>query len=281
MQFSVKSLLMQTDNYKILEPNSINGDVIMGFFDVIHKGHKKLFSNLNASIITFYKIPRKTSINSFDRRIKNLTELGFKNIYVVPEHELKLTAETFIKKYLCNVKTLIIGSDFKLGCDFKPITIFSNLVNLKLINYDDKYSTTKIKHALANGECELIFELTGKYFEITHIVNHGNRLGHQLGYPTTNFNFDTTYFLAPGIYYSHTIIDGIEYKSVSVMIKNKILNNKELDVLETHILDFDADLYDREITVKIIKKINNTRKFDNIDDLISFIKLNVLYVKTL
>lgn len=272
---------MPIQNYKILEPNSINGDVIIGFFDVIHLGHKKLFSNLNASIITFYKIPRKSSINSFEKRVQDLLNMGFKNIYVVPEDELKLTAEIFIKKYLCNAKTVTVGSDFKLGCDFKPITIFANLLNIKLIDYDDMYSTTKIKHALANGECELIHELTGKYFELSHIVNHGNRLGHQIGFPTINFNFEKTYFLAQGIYYSQTIINNKQYKSVSVMIKDKILNNHKLEVLETHILDFDGDLYDQEITVKIIKKINNTRKFDNLDDLIEFIELNVLYVKKL
>lgn len=273
--------MMPIDNYKILEPNSINSDVIIGFFDVIHLGHKKLFSNLNASIITFYKIPRKSSINPFKKRIQALRNLGFKNIYVVPEDELKLTAEIFIKKYLCNAKTITVGSDFKLGCDFKPITIFANLLNINLIDYDETYSTTKIKHALADGDCELIHKLTGKYFELSHVVNHGNRFGHQLGFPTINFNFENSYFLAPGIYYSHTIIKNKQYKSVSVMIKDKMLNNQKMEVLETHILDFNGDLYDQEITVKIIKKINDTRKFNNLDDLIDFIKLNVLYVKNL
>lgn len=95
-------------------------------------------------------------------------------------------------------------------------------------------------------------------------VIRGKQRGRNLGYPTANIKVSG---VSEGIYISVTTINGLEYKSVTFIGSAKTFGEKDV-FAETYILDFNKDIYDQEIEVKLIKKIRNNKKFDTIDNLV-------------
>ncbi|MGL4951287.1 MAG: riboflavin kinase [Mycoplasma sp.] len=274
---------MKMCNYQILENQKIQDKVIIGFFDIIHKGHYELFKNhIDASVITFKNIPHKSlPLNSLETRVSNLMELGFKNIYVFDIVKNNMSALSFVQKYLLNTKAVIVGSNFVFGNDHLNIGSFSSMINLCLYPYNEEYSTSIIKNLLKNGEIEKVNNLLISEFSISHIVNHGNKIGRQIGFPTANFNFIDGSYLASGIYLTKTLIDEKWYKSVTVSIKDKQIPNIKCDVIETHVIDFIGNLYDKEITVKFIDHLGNMVKPKSMDDLTNIIKSYVDKVRNM
>lgn len=253
---------------KALLPDTLRGKVIIGYFDVIHKGHLKLFTCQPASIITFDLIPHKQNpLNTLDTRIKNLASYGFKDIYVLSPEQMNLTAQQFVEKYLLDTEQIIVGSDFKFGKDFKTLEDFIPPLNVLEIKYDINYSTSKIKALLASGEITAVNQMLPHDFQISHLVEHGNKLGRELGFPTINFNYEQGSFLGSGIYFTSSIINKKVYRSVTTSMKQKKVADKTIDVIETYILDIDEDLYGQEIQVIFHHKIADLKKFDSFEEL--------------
>lgn len=253
---------------KTLSPNTLQGKVIIGYFDVIHKGHLRLFAHQPSSIITFDLIPHKQNpLNSLAARVQNLAAYGFKEIYVLSPEQMNSAADQFVSEYLLKTQQIIVGSDFKFGKDFKSIKDFTPPLNVLEITYDNNYSTTKIKALLAQGEVTTVNQMLPHDFKISHIVEHGNKLGRELGFPTVNFNYEHGSFLGSGIYYTSCIVNNEIYRSVTTSMKQKKVASKTFDVIETYILDFNQDLYGQKIEVVFHNKIGQLEKFDSFDKL--------------
>lgn len=108
-------------------------------------------------------------------------------------------------------------------------------------------------------------------FEITDKVVSGNGLGSTIDMPTINFLIDETKYVdLPdyGVYGSVVILpDGSQKYGVSNLGLCPTVSSSQECRLETHILDFNEDLYDKTITVKLVKFIRETRKFDSLEQL--------------
>ena len=132
----------------------------------------------------------------------------------------------------------------------------------------DAVSSTRIRELLANGDVETANDLLGYNYYMKGEVVHGKELGRQMGIPTANLLFrDNAAALAHGIYYTKTEIDGKEYISVSnVGIRPTVENTKRVN-LETHILDFDGDVYGKTIKVSFCGRGRGERTFENVDAL--------------
>ncbi len=102
-------------------------------------------------------------------------------------------------------------------------------------------------------------------------VIRGKQRGRNLGYPTANIKVSG---VSEGIYVSHTFINGLVHKSVTFIGSAKTFGEKDV-FAETYILDFDNDIYDQDIEIKLIKKIRSNKKFDTIDALVLQIKKDV------
>ncbi|MGL4950570.1 MAG: riboflavin kinase [Mycoplasma sp.] len=265
---------MKSKNWEHLTDQIINQDIIIGFFDVIHKGHFQLLNNhKDATLITFDNIPHKSKpIHSLNERINALTEFGLNNIFVFDIDTNNMTAKEFTNKYLSNSSKVIVGEDFKLGSDFKSIHDFKDDIKLEIYPYLEKYSTSKIKELLMDSNIKEVNELLIKPFELTNTVSHGNKLGRELGFPTANFNYTNGQYLGSGIFMTKTLVNEKWYRSVTVSIKDKKIPSLTCDVIETHIIDFNGDLYDKEITVSFLEHIGNMQKTNNIEELKAVIK---------
>jgi riboflavin kinase/FMN adenylyltransferase len=107
-------------------------------------------------------------------------------------------------------------------------------------------------------------------------VKKGKERGKTLGFPTANIKVDKT--IPEGIYASEVLMDGVLYKSTTFIGTVKTYNEKEF-ILESYILDFNEDIYGKEITVVLYKKIRNNKKFDSENLLIEQIKKDIEFTR--
>ena len=96
-------------------------------------------------------------------------------------------------------------------------------------------------------------------------VIHGKKIGRALGFPTANMSLDG-YEVERGVYRSHVVIDGVEYRAMSNVGIRPSVGGKEL-LLETHVIDFRGDLYGRRLCVTLVEKIRDEKRFSSISDL--------------
>lgn len=106
-------------------------------------------------------------------------------------------------------------------------------------------------------------------FKLNGTVIKGKARGKALGFPTANFKVKLS--TSPGTYLSFTVVDNIEYPSITFIGTVDTFDEKDF-VGESYILGFDKDIYGKEIEVKIIKKLRDNQKFESEGKLIDQMK---------
>ena len=253
---------------KFIKENSLNRKkVIIGFFDLIHKGHLKLFNNnLDAVVLIFVNVPsKKNNINSVERRIENLKKIGFRKIFVYDVRQ-NIKAYEFYKRYLTKVKLIISGDDCRIGCDKRLISEIIPARKLMLVERNSVYSTTRIKEWLMNGYIERANESLHFPLTIKKIVNYGNQFGKAIGYRTINFNLRQNFPLKKGVYLSYAYINKKKYRSLSFWGVSSNSKN-DIAIFETHVLNFDKNVYGKIVTVEPIEFLAEPKKVDSINEL--------------
>ncbi|MBQ3310756.1 bifunctional riboflavin kinase/FAD synthetase [bacterium] len=280
--------------------------VILGFFDGLHRGHKTVISkaicyvqknNLKSALITFNDSPAKIIRNndikyilSKSERIKVIENLGVDYLYLLDFNEefSKITAKDYLKmivNYL-NPKAIITGYNHYFGYNKCGNTDYLNLMQ-NTYNYeyievpsvkikDNIVSSSKIRQLLSAGEIELANEMLGYKFYVKNKVIRGKQIGRTIGFNTANLLFPKDVIEIPnGVYAVEVQIDEKFYTGIANYgIKPTVENTKE-KILEVHILNFNEDIYDKEIKVSFLKKIRNEIKFDSLDDLKTQIKKDI------
>jgi len=274
--------------------------VTIGTFDGVHIGHQKIIeklvqgtnnSNYESLVLTFFPHPRMvlqgTSsiklLNTITEKSSLLEKTGLNHLVIHPfDLEFSnLSAEEFVKTILVdafNSQKIIIGYDHRFGKNRS-----ANIDDL--IEFGKKYgfeveqisaqeidsiavSSTKIRDAVANGTMAVANEFLGYDYVITGKIIPGKQLGRTLGFPTANIKIEENYKLIPrnGVYIVKSILAEKTVFGVLNIGLNPTVNGTNLSI-EVHFLDFDADLYDNEITVSIIDRIRDEQKFASIDAL--------------
>ena len=101
---------------------------------------------------------------------------------------------------------------------------------------------------------------------IEGVVEHGRRLGRELGFPTANMAVPDSVTAADGVYYSRAEVDGTLYDAMSNLGSNPSVGGVERR-LETHIFDFRGELYGRRLRVELLEKIRDERRFASVEEL--------------
>ncbi len=288
--------IKQRADFKI-ENNTV---LTLGKFDGVHKGHKKLIhtmkveaekNNLKTAIFTFSITP-KFAISDDKYRLLTTKEekksiFESENVdYLIEFPFTKETAtmkpEEFIKniiKGMINAKIVVVGTDFCFGHNregnINTLTKFQEKYDYKLIVVEkDKYgdgdiSSTLVRDFLKKGDIKIVNKLINGNFVIREKVIHGNELGRKMNIPTINMRVDDTKLLPPnGVYSSFVIIDGKKYKSITnIGYKPTVKEKQKILGVETHILDFSGDLYDKIISVYLTDRIRDEKKFASLLEL--------------
>lgn len=289
-----------------------NTGVGLGNFDGLHIGHMALIntlireSRLNglASIVyTFTKHPenilRKKLITPLllteKKKIDLLSEICLDYLYFDQFNEefSRLSPEEFVKDILINrlhIKLAVVGYDYKFGYKGQgDIQLLKELgkkycfrvIVIPAIKCDNEIiSSTKIRQSIINGQLETSYKLLGRNYSITAEVVSGRRIGNTIGFPTANIHPERFLVLpANGVYITKTLLDGKLYNSMTNVGFNPTFEDIKEKNVETHIIDFNQDIYGKKIEVFFLKKIRDEIKFDNVDCLKNQISIDMLEAK--
>lgn len=270
----------------------------LGTFDGVHIGHKKILEKViqntldekyESLVLTFFPHPRMILqerseiklLNTITEKINLLEQLGIQNLVIHPFDESfsRLTAEDFVKKVLVDqfkIHKIIIGYDHRFGrnrtADIHNLIEFGEKYGFEVeqisaqeIN-DISVSSTKIRNAIQEGNMYLANKYLGYEYFLTGTVIKGKQLGRTIGFPTANLNIEEDYKLIPqkGVYIVSSQLNGEKVFGMMNIGLNPTVGGEKLSV-EIHYLNFNADLYDQQISVSILKRIRGEEKFDSVD----------------
>jgi riboflavin kinase/FMN adenylyltransferase len=227
--------------------------LIIGFFDGLHKGHLQLFKDLQNkkfNILTFINIPNKQNDFIYDNRdrISHLKELHPNKIYILDLQKSNMQTMSFVNLLLKKWKPsyLIVGDDFKFGRGrLGNIEQLNKYLKVKSVNINNKFKTSIAKNYIKEGQIIKANGILYKPYLINGIVIHGKQLGRKLGFKTANIKISNK-CIAPkqGVYSGYTFINKKIYKS-AVFVRDHLV--------ETHLLNFNADIYGMDIKVQLHK----------------------------
>ena len=274
--------------------------VTIGTFDGIHLGHQKILSrlikssknkDLNSVVLTFFPHPRiilnkyneVKMIDTLDEKIIHLNEIGIDSLIIHPfdKNFSLLSANQFIKDFLVDklkIKHIIIGYDHRFGKGRE-----ASVTDLK--NYADDYdftveeikaqeiekitvSSTKIRNSINQGDIKTTEKYLGRYFNLTGKVVKGDGLGKKINYPTANIFIEENYKIIPkdGVYLVETIIKDKLFKGM-MNIGHRPTIGTNVKSIEVHLFNFNEDIYGQVISIKMISKIRDEKKFSSIQAL--------------
>lgn len=282
--------------------------VVLGNFDGIHIGHRKLICKalqlsrelgLKSLVLTFdphpsFVLANKEPVDLIYLRCEKERILKDIDVFVEYPYDLdtaKMTPENFVEKVIAgqlNAKYVVVGKDYRFGHKRKgDIGLLEKLssvygyelVTIDKIEYDGNIvSSTWIREEIKKGNITLANKLLGANFSIKGKVVEGKKNGKKFLYPTANIIPHRYKVLPPnGVYYSHIYVNNQKYHSITNIGINPTLNGQQ-KVVETHILDFDEDIYGQTVIVELIEFIRKEKKFNSIDELKQEITNNIKYV---
>jgi len=271
--------------------------VTIGNFDGIHLGHQIILNEVKntalaldcASVVIFFEPqPREffakdnapIRISLLQDKLRGLFSIDFAVCLKFNKYLADLSAQDFVDEILVKrlkVKHLIIGNDFCFGKNRTGNLLFLREQGLKhafavtvceefTLN-NARISSTRLRSELANCNFALVKQMLGRSFSLTRCVIHGNKLARTLGFPTANLNLFGKKLPFNGVFAVKVQIANIWYNAVANVGVRPSVSDDLIQHLEVHILNFNADLYGRKITVSFLHKIRNEQKFTNLDEL--------------
>lgn len=292
--------------------NGKNIGLTIGNFDGVHQGHQFLLkkvkkscekANLLFAVFTFVphpfvilnKRPNNYLINSYKERRELLSRQGVDLLIecdFTPELA-KLTPDKFLKDFIFadKIKRIFLGHDFSFGVnksgDFSCVEKYEKEYDFKVeelpaFDLDNStISSSRIRNLISTGKVSEANGCLSRDFFIPGIVVRGRGRGRQLGFPTANLFIDMARIMPEkGVYVTKTFCQGKSYFSVTNVGLNPTFKDKEQIHIETHILDFDKDIYGEEIEVSFIEKIRNETKFSSVDELVKQIKKDIKHTRS-
>lgn len=288
--------------------------ITIGTFDGVHQGHVKILERVKqrasqlggqSVVMTFDPHPRQVLfpydenlrlLNTLDEKIGNLEKAGIDTVVVKTFNKefSRLTALEFVRDILVNqlgVKELIIGYDHHFGRNREgsienlremAVTYGFTVEEIPARLIDEvTVSSTKIRNAILEGDMVTANAYLGYVFSFTGKVVHGDKRGRTIGFPTANLKLNDPYKILPGtgIYAVKVVIKDITYNAVMSLGYNPTVSDAGELRIEVHIFDLDADLYDQDMTVKVVGRIRGEQKFDSLVELTEQIKLDVIASK--
>jgi len=281
-----------------------NAVITTGAFDGVHIGHQEIISRMKqialeiggeTVIVTFHPHPRKVissipgeikQLTSLEERIELLTQSGIDHLVVVNFDYAfsNLTADAYVKTFLFDhfhPHTILVGYDHRFGNgrngNFELLQKFGNelgfnveQIHEKIIG-DEIVSSTHIRNYILEHQIEKANALLGYPYLFEGFVVRGNQIGRTIGFPTANLHINNEEKIIPsnGVYavkvkgkcLGDTIYNGM----MNIGIRPTVDGQKK--VIEVHILDFDQDIYEQNLTVMVYEYIRGEVKFDGLEAL--------------
>lgn len=269
----------------------------VGTFDGVHRGHRSVLEliaklaeqkNMQPRAFTFAAHPlaliepsrEPETLTPLWKKKKLIEESGVLPVVVDFNDELRnTTARQWMQKLHdeYGVKVLVMGYDHTFGNDGVNLSLedyktLGEETGIEVVIGDEikGVSSSAIRKAVKAGDMEKAREMLGRPYSITSKVVKGNQLGHTLGFPTANIKIEKGIALPkPGVYSAivKTLYDGKKHPAmVNVGVRPTVMRGDKI-VVEAHLIDWKGDLYDKDITVRFLKRMRDEKKFESIDAL--------------
>lgn len=299
--------------YNSLEDiNNIEPTVIaLGNFDGIHLGHQAIIKKavhdaegdgFKSAVFTFDNHPRNLLKNSKpvknilyqEDKMKIIESLGIDYMFNIPftEEIMKMPPKDFIEELLIkkfNMREVLCGFNYHFGYKAEGDVNFLVSESMKRdfgVHVAQPFkvdgtivSSSIIREKIAQGDMISCSKYLGRNYAIAGEVVVGNRLGKKIGFPTSNINIDESMVSPPnGVYITKCTYNGIAYPSIT-NVGNKPTIGKYNKNVETHIFNFDKELYGKMIKVEFLEKLRDEKKFDSVEELSKEITANCITAK--
>lgn len=264
---------------------------------------------LGAGVATFHPNPLAvlrpdvafSYLTSLERRVELLREAGADWVAVVQfTSELALvSAEDFARMLVedAGMRLLIVGEDFRLGRGREGdvtrlrelgVTLGFEVETLPLVAGDlddtggaDEISSTRIRRALAASDMRAVTVLLGRPFSLRGPVIHGDERGRAIGFPTLNIGVSADHALPPdGVYVTRAQVQsgqawGHVFHGATNIGTQPTFDGARRRV-ETHLLDFEGDLYGQVVQIELVDRLRDEQKFDGIESLVAQIQQDIV-----
>ena len=275
-----------------------------GFFDGVHLGHRLVIERLvslarergdESLVVTFWPHPRAVLqdgarelrlLNSLEEKKELLRSLGVDRVEVLDftRSFAALTAEQYLREILRDrygVTTLLMGYDNRLGSDrltadmllSKASALDIELIELEPFGQDvhpalTHISSTRIRKSLEDGKVEEAAEMLGYGYSLRGVVVAGNRLGRTIGFPTANMKLYEPLKLVPGrgVYAVEAEVLGKKYRGMTNIGLRPTVGGS-FTTIETHILDFDEDIYGLPLRITFLRRHRDEVHFPSLEAL--------------
>ena len=286
--------------------------ILIGNFDGVHLGHQKLFKlaklykkkyKLKIGVINFEPMPKmffnkslkNFRLSSIDQKLNLLNNL--KVDFIVTKKFDKIFSKTksinFIKNILSNklkARLIFVSNNFRFGnkregdvrfliqnekkYNYQVIKPKPLLVNEKIV------SSSLIRSYLEKGFLEKANKLLNRKWSIDGIVQKGRQVGKKIGFPTCNIDIKDYILAKPGVYAVRVLRKNNlkTLKGIANLGYRPTFNQKKI-LLEVHLFNFSGNLYNKYLSVEFFKFIRKEKKFKNINNLRSQIKLDLKIAK--
>ncbi|MDU5148822.1 bifunctional riboflavin kinase/FAD synthetase [uncultured Anaerococcus sp.] len=273
--------------------------VSLGNFDGVHLGHQKLMKNnleiskkydLEPAVLLFKENTKlrlkqeKEYMTSLEDKIEILASMGIETFCLIDFDEkfMNLSPREFISEIInkkLNASYVICGKDYRFGKkasgDIETLAKFeerydykTSVVDFEKEDRDNKISSNHIRDIIREGNIKKANRLLGRNYKIKGRVVDGMKRGRTLNFPTANLDLSFNYVLpVDGVYLTKVNVDNEFYYGLTNIGTNPTFENADRKI-ETYILDFDKNIYGKDISIEFIDFFRYDIKFDSKEALI-------------
>jgi riboflavin kinase/FMN adenylyltransferase len=289
-------------------------ELSIGSFDGIHLGHQEIIRQMRKGaaerqdpvvVLTFYPHPsvvlrgRRPAfyITSPEEKAQLLGEFGVDVVITQPFDKSfsRISAADFLDQLTENLhfRGLWVGEDFALGHGREGNVRYLESASLAR-NFDlhvvppvqvdgEIVSSTRVREALRAGDVSRVANYLGRPFLIPGTVIRGVGRGRQLGIPTANLEiWDERAYPGPGVYACIAVVGGKAWEAVTnIGVRPTFDDQLDEPVVEAHLLDFESDLYHKEVVLSFVERLRDERKFSGPEELLVQIKRDIARARTI
>lgn len=263
--------------------------IVLGYFDGVHLGHQKLIQEAKkvakkVSVLTFSNNFKQLLSDKIEYQLTSLSDkadyfslYGVDNLFIINVDLVFLNYSKYqfinLISNKLNPKYVICGEDYSFGKNKEGNAEYlKNYFNAVIVPFylfkDKKVSSRDISQLVSLGEIESANELLNHPYRVCGIVVQGKKNGRKIDLPTANLELDYDYVLPKeGVYITNTLVDSLSFLSITSVSKHPTIEELNKPIIESHILDYNKNIYGKLIYVEFLKYIRPIYKFNDLNDL--------------
>ena len=267
----------------------------LGNFDGMHRAHMKIINscaeydkNIPGGVLLFENHTKELTdskdirlLTCFEEKCAILADTGIDFVFAVDftKELMQMSKEDFFEFLTVKLKAKALFAGFNYRFAYRASASSEDLKemgkkhNIDVIIFSEMdyenspISSTRIRELIEKGDMIKASELLGRYYRLPGEVVSGKRIGRKMGLPTANIAYPKKKLLPPdGVYSGYTAVCGTKYPSLINIGKNPTFSGKKRTV-ESHILNFNGDIYSKDVTVEFVSRIRDEKRFDSPDEL--------------